>query len=116
LNTQQERELEQGITATLLHEPGSGTNKVQRIEQSLPDQIAQLDRINRAVDDKIRRERMTLRNNYERQIVEIRSAYSSRIDEEVSKLEQARDRELLALTEETSQKLHDLEQLARRQG
>jgi hypothetical protein len=110
-----EQELEQGIVASL-RETGSGPNKVQRIENSLPDQLAQLDRIHRAVADKIRREGLAIRNNYERQTIEIRSAFASRISDEVSKLEQARDTELLALTEETSQKLHDLERLARRQG
>ena len=110
-----EKELEQSVSVAL--QAGSDLPRITpRVEQSLPDQIAQLDRINRAVDDKIRRERLTLRNNYERQLVEIRTAYETRISDEVSKLEQARDTELLALTEETSRKLHDLERLARRQG
>jgi hypothetical protein len=111
-----EQELEAGIVASL-RAPGSDSpNKVQRIETSLPDQLAQLDRIRRAAADKIRREGLAIRNNYERQTIEIRSAFASRISDEVSKLEQARDAELLALTEETSQKLHDLERLARRQS
>ena len=115
MNAQQEKELEHGIVASL--ETGNGSSsKVQRLEQPLPDQIAQLNRIHHAVADKIRREGLALRNNYERQAFDIRSAYASRISEEVSKLERSRDAELLALTEETSQKLHDLEQLARRQG
>ena len=110
-----EKELEQSVSVAL--QAGSDLPRITpRAEQSLPDMIAQLERINRAADEKIRRERMTIRNTYERQLVEVRTVYETRISDEVSKLEQARDTELLALTEETSRKLHDLERLARRQG
>jgi len=110
-----EKELEQSISVAL--QTGGDLPRITpRTERSLPDQIAQLERINRAVDERIRQERLTLRNSYERQVVEVRAVFDVRISDEVSKLEQARDAELLALTEETSRKLHDLEQLARRQG
>jgi len=113
--TAMEKELEQSISVAL--QTGGDLPRITpRTERSLPDQIAQLERINRAVDERIRQERLTLRNSYERQVVEVRAVFDVRISDEVSKLEQARDAELLALTEETSRKLHDLEQLARRQG
>jgi hypothetical protein len=109
--------MEDGI-ASVLRTTADATAlpRVPRTEPSLPDQIAQLERIDRQIAEKIRRERLNIKNEYDRLWVETNNSFAARISEEVSKLEKARDTELLALTETTSHKLHELEQLARRWG
>ena len=107
--------LEDGL-ADVLRADSVGLARVPRSEPTLPDQIAQLSRLNERFTDKVRREQLSLKNAYERQWVEINTTFTARISDEVYKLEKARDAELLALTETTSQKLHELEQLARRSG
>jgi hypothetical protein len=108
-----EKELEGSVVAAF--QPLKGFEGRQR-EETLSDQIAKLERINVAVTEKIRAERLSLRITYERQLVEIRTSYAEKIANEVAKLEKQRDAALLALTQTTSLLLHDLEQLERRRG
>jgi hypothetical protein len=108
------QELEGGGVIAALRPP-KGFEGRQR-EETLSDQIAKLERINIAVTEKIRTERLSLRITYERQLVEIRTSYAEKIANEVAKLEKQRDAALLALTQTTSLLLHDLEQLERRRG
>lgn len=110
------KSLESGI-ADVLRVPASGVlAQVQRSEPTLADQIAQYERISRTIEEKIRKEQMTIRNDYDLKWVEVNTAYAARISEATAKLEKDRDTELLALTETASRKLHELEQMARRTG
>jgi hypothetical protein len=108
--------LEDGIADVLRVPDSVGLARVPRSEPTLSDQIAQYERISHTIGEKIRKEQMAIRNDYNLKHVEVTTTYAARISEATAKLEKERDTELLALTETASRRLHDLEQLARRTG
>jgi hypothetical protein len=116
LNDIADKILERGL-ADALQKPGSeGVSKVPRVEPSLPDQMAQLERIERSIEDKVRRERVSVITSHDERWTRLRSDYTRDLSDLQSRLSRDLATALRELESETAAKLHQLDQIEKRRG
>jgi hypothetical protein len=80
----------------------------------LADQIQQLTRIERQIDDRLRIEDVEARITAERKITDANAHYARGIAEETARLKRERDEMVRQATDEYHKKIHDLAELVRR--
>lgn len=114
MNDLADKILERGLANALQATGSDEPNKVQRIEQSLPDQMAQLERIERTIDDKIRRERVSVINEHDLRWTQLRNDYTRNLSDAKSRLDRDLAAALRQLETETAVKLHELDQMEKR--
>lgn len=81
---------------------------------TLADQVQQLERVEREIISRIRREGVEAKSLVERKIAEAHADFARTLSEETARLERARDEMLRQATDEFHQKIHDLSALGRR--
>jgi hypothetical protein len=109
--------LESGLADALKVAPGSDRlTQVPRVEPSLPDQIAQLERIERTIEDKIRRERVAVITAHDERWTKLRTNYTRDLSDMQSRLSRDLAVALKDLEAETAAKLHQLDQIEKRRG
>jgi hypothetical protein len=81
---------------------------------AIDDQLAQIERIEQSIRNRIRQDRLTILAEFERTQAEIRSSYEQKASDTLVKLGNERDLSLRNLHEETQRKLHELGRQAER--
>jgi hypothetical protein len=82
--------------------------------QTLGDQVQQLERIQREVVNRLRREGIEIQAAAERRITEAHARFARSLSEETARLERERDEEIRQATDEYHVRLHELSGLLRR--
>lgn len=89
---------------------------VEKKQATVTEQWAMLEKIDRELRDRIRRERQQIISEYDRNVVELENAYSEKIGNTVAMLEQDKKNELSKLAYDTADKLRNHDLLAKRMG
>jgi hypothetical protein len=84
--------------------------------QSLPEQLGQLQRIERELDARLRREAVELKCAAERKVADAHAAFERQLSEEVARLELVRHEAIASARDEYHAKLGDLERLLRQRA
>lgn len=105
-----ERKLTQEIERVVSNE----TPTPFRPSLPLADQLVQMERIEHAIHQRIRTERLAAMADYDRAVVEIRANYERRLSDAIARMQEERDIELRNIGELTSRRLHELGQLQMR--
>ena len=82
--------------------------------QSLAEQVQQVERIEREIDSRLRREMIEANNTAERLIAEAKAQYARRVAEETARLQRERDEAVRQAVDDYYAKRNDLEGLLRR--
>jgi len=116
MNDTADKILERGLANVLQATGSDDPNKVQRLEKSLPDQIAQLETIERTIGDKIRRERIAVITSHDERWTKLRTNYTRDLSDLKARLDRDLATALRELESETAAKLHELDQIEKRRG
>lgn len=117
-----EEELEQTLKRTetaTQHVADSATGKgpVQlRPQASLAEQWSKVERVGADLRERARKERQQIISNYDRNVVELQTAYNEKIENTVAMLKQDEQIELRRLADDTAAKLREHELLIKRMG
>lgn len=82
--------------------------------QTLAEQVQQVERIEREIDSRLRREMIEANNTAERLIAEAKAQYARRVAEETARLQRERDEAVRQAVDDYYTKRNDLEGLLRR--
>lgn len=83
---------------------------------TLHDQWSMLERVDRELRERIRREKQELMTNYDRSVVEIETIYNIKIGDAIAAIETERREKLSSLADQFAQKIREHELLAKRMG
>lgn len=86
----------------------------QPANETLGDQFAKVEAINRALRDRIGRERMRLLHDHDRRWTETQHDFAVRIHEAVNQLEREREAELRRLADEYHEAAREIDKIASR--
>lgn len=81
---------------------------------TLTDQWTMLEKIDRELRERIRKERQQIIAQFDRDVVELNNAYTEKIENTIAMLEQDKKNELRELTDKTAQKLQEHDLLSKR--
>ena len=98
-----------------LRRPGKPVS-IPHKEVSLADQWTTLEKIDRELRERIRKERISIIAEYDRNVVEIENLYAEKISNTVAAIEQEKKNELRELVDKVSEKLRDHDMLTKRMG
>lgn len=98
-----------------LRRPGKPVS-IPHKEVSLADQWTTLEKIDRELRDRIRKERVSIIAEYDRSVVEIENLYAEKISNAIAELEQEKKNELRDLVDRVSVKLREHDLLTKRMG
>jgi len=80
----------------------------------IDDQLMQIERIEHAIRNRIRTDKLAILAGYERSVAEFRTTCEQKISDAIYQLQNQRDQSLRTLHEETQRKLHELNRQAER--
>jgi hypothetical protein len=97
-----------------VHVQGEPVQLQTKRPQTLADQVQQLERIERQISDRLRRDHVEARCTVERKITDARSHHARTLAEETARIDRERDEMIRQAEEEYHAKVHDLAGLLRR--
>ena len=97
-----------------VHVQGEPVQFQTKRPQSLAEQVQQVERIEREIDSRLRREMIEANNTAERLVAEAKAQYARRLAEETDRLKRERDEAIRQAVEGYYTKRNDLEGLLRR--
>jgi len=97
-----------------VHVQGEPVKFQNKRPQTLAEQVQQVERIEREIDSRLRREMIEANNTAERLVAEAKAQYARRLAEETDRLKRERDEAIRQAVEGYYTKRNDLEGLLRR--
>ena len=108
-----ERKMEQALGVVLENEIPKAPTPL-RPTPPIDEQLAQIERIEYGIRNRIRQDKLTILANYEKSVAEFRALCEAKISDMIYKYQTERDTSLRTLHEETQRKLHELNRQAER--